>query len=164
MKNVMVMLMMLFAPIGLAAQSAPAQPAGPSASVPSSVTPEDAAAIRATALNYVEGWYTGDAERMASALHPELVKRVMTIDSVTGRPRLEGMGKSVLVESTRRGFGKQTPAAEQQKDVQILDVFQNAASVRATMRDWIDYMHMAKWEGKWVIVNVLWERKSKPAK
>jgi len=74
------------------------------------------------------------------------------------------MGKSVLVESTRRGFGKETPAAEQQKDVRILDVFNNAASVRATMRDWIDYLHMVKWEGKWVIVNVLWERKPKPAK
>lgn len=127
------------------------------------ISPEDAAAIRATALNYVEGWYTGDAERMASALHPELVKRVMSVDGTTGRPRLDGMGKSVLVESTRRGFGKETPVAEQQKDIQILDVYQNAASVRATMRDWIDYMHMVKWEGKWVIVNVLWERKPKPA-
>jgi hypothetical protein len=43
--------------------------------------------------------------------------------------------------------------------VTILDVFQNAASVRATMADWIDYMHMAKVDGRWAIVNVLWERK-----
>jgi hypothetical protein len=27
------------------------------------------------------------------------------------------------------------------------------------MADWIDYMHMAKVDGRWVIVNVLWERK-----
>ena len=26
-------------------------------------------------------------------------------------------------------------------------------------RIWIDYMHMAKWNGRWVIVNVLWELK-----
>ena len=130
-------------------------------SAPQNVSPEDAAAIKATALNYVEGWYTGDAERMASALHPELVKRIMVIDPETGRPKIDNMGKTALVEGTRRGFGKQTPAAEQQKDVQILDVFQNAASVRATMSGWIDYMHMVKWEGKWVIVNVLWEKKPK---
>lgn len=146
---------LLFAASALA-QSAPA-------GTTTNVSPEDAAAIKATALSYVEGWYAGDAERMASALHPELVKRIMSIDQTTGRPRLDGMGKTVLVETTRRGFGKETPAGEQQKDVQILDVFQNAASVRATMRDWIDYMHLVKWEGKWVIVNVLWERKPKPA-
>jgi hypothetical protein len=29
------------------------------------------------------------------------------------------------------------------------------------MGDWIDYMHMAKSNGRWVIVNVLWEMKPK---
>jgi len=160
MKQTAILFLFLLLSFAAFGQSTPAQTASASPSISS----EDAAAIRVTALNYVEGWYTGDAERMASALHPELVKRVMTIDATTGRPRLDGMGRSVLVESTRRGFGKETPVAEQQKDIMILDVFQNAASVRATMRDWIDYMHMVKWEGKWVIVNVLWERKAKPAK
>jgi hypothetical protein len=27
------------------------------------------------------------------------------------------------------------------------------------MSDWIDYMHMARWNNRWVIVNVLWELK-----
>jgi len=27
----------------------------------------------------------------------------------------------------------------------------------------IDYLHVAKIDGRWVIVNVLWERKPKPA-
>ena len=35
----------------------------------------DAAAIRQTALDYIEGWYEGNAERMERALHPELAKR-----------------------------------------------------------------------------------------
>jgi Putative lumazine-binding len=25
--------------------------------------------------------------------------------------------------------------------------------------DWIDYLHVAKFNGRWVIVNVLWELK-----
>ena len=29
------------------------------------------------------------------------------------------------------------------------------------MRDWIDYMHIGKFNGKWVIINVLWEHKPK---
>lgn len=50
---------------------------------------------------------------------------------------------------------------QQQKDVFILDIFENSASVKAIMSGWIDYMHMAKWNGEWKIVNVLWEYKPK---
>ena len=38
------------------------------------------AAIRATALDYIEGWYAGDAARMERALHPELAKRICETD------------------------------------------------------------------------------------
>ncbi|MBK8003799.1 MAG: nuclear transport factor 2 family protein [Gemmatimonadetes bacterium] len=117
----------------------------------------DSAAIRETALNYVEGWYTGDAARMERALHPDLAKRI--VRQGPQGSRLQSMTAAELVEGTRQGGGKNTPPAAQQKDVVILDVFQNAASVRATMSGWVDYMHMAKWNGEWRIVNVLWELK-----
>ena len=98
-------------------------------------TSADTTAIRATALNYVEGWYEGNAERMAKALHPELVKRIVVRDTATGRTMVQGMGTSVLVNSTRHGYGKETPRERQQKDVSVLDVFGNAASVKAVMAD-----------------------------
>jgi len=124
----------------------------------------DSSAIRSTALDYVEGWYEGNAERMARALHPELVKRIVVQDTATGKTMLQGMGASVLVNSTRHGYGKETPKEGQQKEVRILDVFGNAASVKAVMADWVDYMQLAKVDGRWVIVNVLWERKLKPGR
>ncbi len=122
-------------------------------------TAADSSSIRATALDYVEGWYEGNPERMGRALHPELVKRIVASDTATKRSVLENMGASALVNGTRHGWGKQTPKGRQQKDVTILDVFGNAASVKSVMADWIDYMHMAKVDGRWVIVNVLWEMK-----
>jgi hypothetical protein len=122
-------------------------------------TAADSSSIRATALDYVEGWYEGNPERMGRALHPELVKRIVASDTATKRSVLENMGASALVNGTRHGWGKQTPRNRQQKDVTILDIFGHAASVKAVMADWIDYIHMAKVDGRWVIVNVLWERK-----
>ena len=121
----------------------------------------DSTAIRAAALDYAEGWYEGNAERMARALHPELVKRIAVLDTTTGKTMVQGMGASVLVNSTRHGYGKETPKERQQKDVTILDIFGNAASAKAVMADWVDYMQLAKVDGGWVIVNVLWERKPK---
>lgn len=118
------------------------------------------AAIRQAALDYIEGWYAGDAERMERSLHPELAKRIVETNA-SGRSRLNQMGALTLVQGTRRGGGKETPKERQQKDVTVLDVYQNAASVKIVAADWIDYLHLAKFNGRWVIVNVLWELKPK---
>ena len=122
-------------------------------------TAGDTAAIRTAALDYAEGWYEGNADRMGRAVHPELVKRIVVFDSVTGRDLIQNMGATALVNGTRRGFGRSTPTERQEKEVRILDLFREAASVRVTMADWIDYLQLAKVDGRWVIVNVLWERK-----
>ncbi|HZA98775.1 MAG TPA: nuclear transport factor 2 family protein [Gemmatimonadales bacterium] len=119
----------------------------------------DSTAIRGAALDYVEGWYTGDATRMGRALHPELVKRIVVNDTSTRKSVLQNMGASALVNGTRHGYGKSTPKARQEKEVVILDIFGNAATAKSTMADWVDYMHLAKVDGRWVIVNVLWEQK-----
>jgi hypothetical protein len=119
----------------------------------------DSAAIRAAALDYAEGWYEGNAERMARALHPELVKRIVVHDTATGRSVVQNMGASALVNGTRHGYGKETPKERRLKDVSVLDVFGNAACAKAIMADWVDYMQLAKVDGRWVIVNVLWEKK-----
>jgi len=121
----------------------------------------DKDAIKQTALDYIEGWYEGNAERMERALHPELAKRIVRTDAKTGRSGLGQMSAMSLVLGTRAGGGKETPKDKQQKDVTILDVFENSACVKVIASDWIDYLHMAKWNGRWVIVNVLWELKPK---
>ncbi len=122
----------------------------------------DRTAIRQAALDYAEGWYEGNAERMERALHPELAKRIARTNP-EGRSRLDQMSAMTLVQFTRNGGGKNTPKEKQQKDVTILDIFGNAASVKLEMNGWIDYLHVAKFNGRWVIVNVLWEVKPQPA-
>lgn len=123
---------------------------------------DDSAAVRATALDYIEGWYTGDAARMERALHPELVKRILVVDEGRGLTFLDQMGMTRLVEGTRAGFGREVPESEQRTDVMILDVFGNAASVKIDAGGWIDYLHMVKSNDGWLIVNVLWERRTAP--
>ena len=118
----------------------------------------DAELIKQAALDYIEGWYEGNAERMERALHPELAKRIVRTDP-KGRSGLGQMGAMTLVQSTRAGGGKTTPKEKQQKDVTVLDIFGNTASAKVVASEWIDYMHLAKWNGRWVIVNVLWEMK-----
>ena len=120
-------------------------------------TATDSAGIRQAALDYIEGWYTGDADRMARAVHPELAKRIVRTDPKTNRSSLGQMGAMTLVNSTRMGGGKQTPEPQRRKDVRILDIYQGAAVARVDANTWVDYLQLGKWNGQWVIVNVLWE-------
>jgi hypothetical protein len=131
---------------------------GLNAQAQTSVSSTEAEAIKQTALDYIEGWYEGNTERMERALHPELAKRIVR-SNAQGQSRLDQMSAMSLVQGTRRGGGKDTPKEKQQKDVTILDVFEKAASAKIVASDWIDYLHLAKFNGRWVIVNVLWELK-----
>jgi hypothetical protein len=123
------------------------------------VSDADKAAIRQTALDYIEGWYEGDADRMERALHPDLAKRIVRVSPDGKYSRLDQMSAMGLVQGVKRGGGKQTPKEKQQKDVTILDVYENSASVKIVASDWIDYLHIGRFNGRWVIINVLWEMK-----
>ncbi len=117
-------------------------------------TAADSAAVRATALDYIEGWYEGSAERMGRALHPDLAKRIVM-------PRSDGavvqnMTAQELTQATAGGGGKMTPPDRQRKDVTIFDIYGGAATVKIVAGDWIDYLHIGKVDDRWVIINVLW--------
>ena len=122
-------------------------------------TASDREAIKQTALDYIEGYYEGNAERMERSLHPDLAKRIVRTDPSTGKSKLDHQTAARLVEITRMKQGRPTPKEKQQKDVTILDLFENAACVKIVATDWIDYLHVSKFDGRWVIVNVLWEMK-----
>lgn len=132
-----------------------------SLSMAQNISPQDESAIKKAAQDYIEGWYLGDASRMERALHPELAKRIV-LTGPDGKSRLDSMGAMTLVQRTRAGGGSKTPMEQQQKDITILDRFNNAAVVKVVASSWIDYLEEAKVDGEWKIVNVLWELKPKP--
>lgn len=115
------------------------------------------AAIEKAALDYIEGWYEGDAQRMERALHPDLSKKGVQILPKTGRTVFSFASASMMVEYTKAGLGK-NPEKKQKIEVAILDVFKNTASVKTVSPDFVDYLHLAKYNGEWKIVNVLWEK------
>jgi hypothetical protein len=152
---------LLAAVAGCTSSSSPA-PAAPAPVAPApAADPQTLAAIEATALDYIQGWYAGDADRMARALHPALAKRMVHAEG--GASQLDEMGAEKLIAGTRAGYGTDTPAERRLDDVTVLDVFGNAASVRVDASDWIDYLHVVKFDGRWVIINVLWELRPPPA-
>ena len=116
----------------------------------------DSSAIVATALDYIDGYYTSDAARMENALHPELAKRIVRAPAGP-ESKLQNMTAEQLIQVTGSGSATQIPEEARKADVEILDIYNNVASVRIDAGPWIDYLHVARWNGKWKIINVLWE-------
>lgn len=120
-------------------------------------THADTVGIRATARDYIDGWYSGDADRMERALHTHLAKRLVYTDS-QGHSRLVDLTAAELVQSTRSGVGK-IPAEQWRDSVTVLDIFGNDAVVRVDATTWVDFLQEIRWNGSWKIVNVTWENR-----
>lgn len=110
--------------------------------------------IRQASLDYIEGWYQGDDLRMGRALHPSLVKRY--VSSHDSNSVLEELGWSDMVNMTKNGGGKNVPKDRYKIKLTILDMQDNIASVKAES-EYIDYLHLVKFNNRWVIINVLWD-------
>jgi hypothetical protein len=118
---------------------------------------DDLMAIRQAALDYAQGWYEADAERMRRCLHPDLAKRAILRDPQTGEERFHHLGQQRMMEKTEQGGGSEdVPADKRTYDVMILDVCGDIASARADTTEYVDYLHLARSQSKWLIVNVLW--------
>ena len=118
---------------------------------------DEHAAIRQSALDYVEGWYDADVTRMARCLHPDLVKRTLGRDE-QGTWRLRRtVDAARMITLTEQGGGSDLPEPQRRHDIAILDVFRHVATVKCVSPEYVDYLHLAKFDDRWLIVNVLWE-------
>jgi len=132
--------------------------AGAAVPGPSDVDAATVAAIEATCFDYVDGQLEADPDRVARALHPDLAKRMVIGDTPYERLGLRRMSKEELVGLTKKGALK-TPKEQWDRTCRVLDVTDEAASVRLETPWFVDYFHMGRFDGKWIIVNALWHSK-----
>ncbi len=116
-------------------------------------TPADIDGVRAAALDYIEGWYAGDAERMERSLHDDLVKRTPLAGDDTEAADLRAVSKERMVEITAGGGGRDV--ADPAIEVFVDDVSDDIASARTVCVDFVDYMQLVKTPEGWKIANIL---------
>jgi len=76
---------------------------------------EETQAIVAAALDYYEGWFDGEPERMERALHPDLVKRSLASD---GRS-IDTISARAMVEATADGIGRSRDPGSDHRRIEI---------------------------------------------
>lgn len=117
----------------------------------------DEAAVRAAVLDYVEGVYEVSSARIERGVHPEMAKRGFARRSSDQPYRELKMSFDELKMLAERYNADGHIPEDAPKEVVIYEILDKTASIKLIAEWGIDYMHLAKYDGEWKIVNVLWQ-------
>lgn len=115
--------------------------------------------VQAAILDYVEALYLVDSSRIEQSVHTELRKRGYWYSKEKKQyfDNLEMTFEQLRkLSATWNAKGDQANA-NSPKLIEIYDVNDRTASAKLTAEWGIDYFHLAKLDGKWMIMNVLWQ-------
>ena len=125
---------------------------------PAHAQTEDRAAVERAALDYLEGFYEGSTEKIRRGVHPDVVKFGFyreSADQAYQRVPMsfdEMLGFATDVKESGRFPGDDAP-----KRVELLDVLDQTAVAKVYAWWGSDYLTLAKVEGEWKVVQVLWQ-------
>ena len=118
----------------------------------------DREAVRQAVLDYVEGIYNVEPQRIERSVSPNLAKLGFYRPSAeTAYRPARAMAYQQLVEIAKTYNKEGKLRKDAPKTIEIYDVMDQTATVKLTAEWGIDFMHLAKMDGKWMIVNVLWQ-------
>ena len=127
-------------------------------SLESAATKDDKMAVKRATLNYVEGFYEGDASKLKAALKPTMFKFGWGYDKKNGKYR---EGRQMKYEQAiyyannakEKGWIAKPDAI---KKAEVLDVMTITALTKVTATWGVDYMLLAKNGDDWKIEQILW--------
>ena len=113
---------------------------------------EDRSKVEAVATEYFQAWFAGDGDRIRATLHPHLAKRCLRAPDSSSLVLHEDPTET-LVEDTASGEGT---GFEPTQEVTVCDVSEHIASVVVRSAPFTEYLHLARFGDRWLIVNALY--------
>ena len=117
---------------------------------------QDREAVRQAGLDYVEGIYTAQPERIERSVHPSLVKRGFYKKGATA-PYVEMPMTYDQLVNLARNWNKDGKRDTSIKKVEVLDLLDQTAVVKITASWGIDHMLLGKYDGRWKISLIQWQ-------
>jgi hypothetical protein len=118
--------------------------------------PDDREAVKQAVLDYVEALYEADSSRIERSVHRDLFKLGFERDK-DGTYKPYRMTYQELYDLAGRWNKSGRIPRNSKKDIVVYDVTDQTASAKLTAMWGIDYLHLAKFDGKWMITDILWQ-------
>jgi hypothetical protein len=125
-------------------------------------TKADTLAVETACRNYIEGWKDGDMSKIANAVSPELTKRTVMRDREGNSYTTDMSYSSFQAFARTTKHGVRMPDLEPDKEitceVKIYDITGDFALAKTIVSKYgfFDYCQLAKVDGEWKIINILW--------
>ena len=117
---------------------------------------EDREAVRRAVLDYVEGFYEGDTTKLVRSVLPTVYKYGYSKRGETyAGSQMQWAGFMSYANGIKAGRNK-TPA-NAPKEITLFEVQDQTASAKLTAWWGIDYLLVAKHDGRWMITHVMWQ-------
>ncbi len=114
--------------------------------------------VYAAIEDYVDGLYLVQPDRIKKSVHPNLTKKgFWRQPDKTAYEKESIMTFDQLVDLAGRWNAKGTLPKDAPRIIQVLDVLDQTATAKLTAHWGIDYFQLAKYDGKWLIVNIIWQ-------
>jgi hypothetical protein len=124
----------------------------------------DREGVRRAVQDYVEGFYEGDTAKLVRSIRPEVHKYGFWIPRDSTKYSGEAMPwPEFLAYANRVKANKRQQPATAIKEITVLDVLDQTASAKLVAYWGVDYLLLAKYDGRWMITNVLWQTPPKKA-
>lgn len=119
----------------------------------------DREGVRRASLDYIEGFYEGDAAKLRRSIRPDVTKFGFYKEGGSTQYASEPMSfeQMIAFADRVRTTGRGGPPANAPKEVILLDVQDQTAAAKIIAWWGTDYLHLAKYEGRWMIVHVIWQ-------
>ena len=120
---------------------------------------EERKAVERAVADYLEGLYDANPELIERSVHTDLTKigfyRQGDKQEYAGPLRMTYEELHALAAKWNADGSRVDESSP--REIEILDVLDTTASAKLTAAWGIDYFHLAKYDDKWKIVNVMWQ-------
>ena len=125
----------------------------------SAQTAADSAGALRAGLDYIEGFYEGDSDKLRRSVRPDVAKYGLerARDATTYAPDVMTFDQFISYADRVKARGGKGAPANAPKEVKILDLLDQTAALKVTAWWGYDYLHLAKYDGKWMIAHVMWQ-------
>ena len=126
----------------------------------SKATKADSTEIKRISLGYLIALQDLKPNLMKEVMNDSLNKITIGWDRNSKKEFARAISKKRMIENATSWNKSNTKfPVKPNNQVKILDIYNRIASVRLVSDNWVEYLQLIKLDGKWSIINLLWQHK-----
>ena len=124
-------------------------------------TQKDSSEIKRISLGYLIALQELKPKLMKEVMHDSLNKVTVGYSRELKKETVTAISKDRMIRNATNWNKSNTRfPPKPSNQIKILDIYHRIATVKLYSDNWVEYLHLIKLDGKWSIINLLWQHKN----